>query len=203
MSLGAYHHNRVRTLIRDPLVSLFDLMNTCILNPYISQGLRLLLCCIMQWLVDCVFHLEFYLIGYICNQRKQLWLVTDASKAKYLPNKKTLFSISISIQLNSSSLNRSCSFISVRGERDRIWLSIPALKEMVPCKRNSHAYIWKRTAVLPIVQICFICPVRSQGLCSVQPASCKLSVRFSYRFRWDVSVHFVFLGLLLLNFNGL
>lgn len=111
-------------------------MNTCILNPYISQGLRLLLCCIMQWLVDCVFHLEFYLIGYICNQRKQLWLVTDASKAKYLPNKKTLFSISISIQLNSSSLNRSCSFISVRGERDRIWLSIPALTEMVPCKRN-------------------------------------------------------------------
>lgn len=114
------HHNRVRTLIRDPLASLSDLMNTCIFNTYIPQALPRPLCRTMEWLGVCEFHLKFYLIESICNWRKQLWLVTDASKAKYLPNKKrSAFSVFMSAQLNSSGLNGSCSFIF--SERKHCW----------------------------------------------------------------------------------
>lgn len=126
-------------------------------------------------LVDCAFYLEFYLIGYICNQRKQLWLVTDASKAKYLPNKKPLFSVSVS---NNSTVlvligavflfqwEENMAGCGSASQRIRKWCHVRGI---------AHAYVWKRTAVLPLAQICFICPVRSKGR---QPASRKLSVRF-------------------------
>lgn len=119
LSQGAwkYHHNRVRTLIRNPLASLSDLMNTCIFNAYIPQALPLSSCSIMEWLVVCKFHLKFYLIGSICHWRKQLWLVTDAAKAKYLPNKKrNAFSVFMSAQRNSSSLNGSCAIVFSEGK---------------------------------------------------------------------------------------
>lgn len=52
--------NRVRTLIRDPLTSLFDLMNTCILNTYISELKAPIVLYNGMTSLDCVFHLEFY-----------------------------------------------------------------------------------------------------------------------------------------------
>lgn len=145
-----HHHNRVRTLIRDPLASLSDLMNTCIFNTYISQALPWPLCSIMEWLVVFEFHLKFYLIESICNWRKQLWLVTDASKAKYLPNKKrSSLSVFMSAQPNSSRLNRSCSFIF--GEGEMWWqtvLCIPELKEMSALQMNCKLRCWRGSWML-------------------------------------------------------
>lgn len=126
-------------------------------------------------LVDCAFYLEFYLIGYICNRRKQLWLVTDASKAKYLPNKKTTF---LCFSINNSTVlvligavflfqwEENMAGCGSASQRIRKWCRVRGI---------AHAHVWKSTAVLPLVQICFICSVRSKGR---QPASRKLSVRF-------------------------
>lgn len=176
MSLGAYHHNRVRTLIRDPLVSLFDLMNTCILNPYISQGLGLLLCCIMQWL--------WWIVYFIWNFTWLDTFVTEGNSCDYLlmlqrqniyQIKKPLFSVSISNNSTVLVLIRAVLLFQWEENMAGCGSASQRIRKWCHVRGIAHAYIWKRTAVLPLVQICFICPVRSKGL---QPASCKISVRF-------------------------